>query len=250
MDTDPVVLIAVLKNKKDLNILLKKHWYRIPVSNSPRKKAEYIAFYQPALFGKNGSCISYYGKIKNISIFKRKEILPSECGHHKADNNYYKMEVSDIKKLPKPVKNKHKMRISFGFTCLDKLMKAESINQLFDVMPIESILAENLDKNKINASREHIFFLPDKKIYRLDFAVFCKKGPLNIECDGEKWHSVRSQRLKDAKRDKILRNYGWKVLRLKEKDIVNNIDNCMNKISGSIKGLGGLSCKDNYCKER
>ena len=66
-----------------------------------------------------------------------------------------------------------------------------------------------------------------------------KNGLLNIECDGEKWHSIRSQRLKDSLRDRNLRKEGWSILRLKEKDIVNNLQKCIDRIEKKMEGLGG-----------
>ena len=222
-----------------MNILLEKNWYRIPISHAPKRKADYIVFYQPSLFGKNGSCIRYYGKIKDFSIVKRKEILPDEYDHPRINEDYYKIKFKNINRLSTPIRNRNRMRISFGFTTLSKFIKAKDITQLFDVIPIEEIVSKNFKKFKINASREHIFYMHDSKRYRLDFVVFCKKGPLNIECDGEKWHSIRSQKLRDIARDRTLKKAGWTVLRLKEKDIVNDIEKCMKKVREFIKKLGG-----------
>ena len=57
MSKDGIVLVGVLKNKRDLGILLQKHWYRIPVRYLPKKKFDYIAFYQPLVFGRRGKRI-------------------------------------------------------------------------------------------------------------------------------------------------------------------------------------------------
>ena len=240
-----IVLIGVLKNRRDLSILLKKKWYRIPSLYAPRRKSEYIAFYQPSVFGKRGQCIRYYARIKSCDVVKREWILPWEPDHPRADEDYYRVNLAEIKKLPHPIINKKGLRISFGFTTLKKLLKARTVMEVFDVPPIEEMVADALAKRGIKFSREHIFFLPSGKKYRLDFVIFCpvglddKNGLLNIECDGEKWHSRRYQRLKDLARDRDLKREGWTILRLKEKDIVNNLGKCVDRIESKMKDFGG-----------
>lgn len=237
------VLIGVLKTKRDLSILLKNHWYRIPLFYSPKIKARYIAFYQPASFGKSGSCIRYYAKIHNYKIVKRKELLPDEYDHPYQEEDYYKIIFSKICKLPKPILNKNRVRVSFGFTTLEKLLNAEGlaeakdITQLFDIHPLERILEIELKKRNIKFFNEYNVYLATGKRYRLDFAIFCKKGCINIECDSSKWHSIKSQRIRDIQRDKELKKSGWIVLRLTENEIINNIDKCIKKINRNIENL-------------
>lgn len=45
------VLVAVIKRKKDLEILKKRHWYRIPVKSAPKGRADYLAPYLSRGFG-------------------------------------------------------------------------------------------------------------------------------------------------------------------------------------------------------
>ena len=35
--TDKIVLVGVLKDRRDLHILLTQHWYRIPASQAPAR---------------------------------------------------------------------------------------------------------------------------------------------------------------------------------------------------------------------
>ena len=234
-----IVLVGILKDKRDLNILLKKKWYRVPLFYAPKRRADYIAFYQPTSFGETGGCINYYAKIRNCEIVKRKNLLPYEYDHPYTDENYYKIKFSRIKKLSNPILNKNRMRISFGFTTLGKLFSAKDIVELFDVQPLEKIVCLALKKRNMKVSREHIFYLTNGKRYRLDFAIFCKKGYLNIECDSEKWHSQKSQIHKDIIRDRELKKEGWTILRLNEREIIKNIKKCIDKVEENIKKLGG-----------
>ena len=235
-----IVLIGVLKNRRDLKLLLKKKQYRIPALSMPRRKAGYIAFYQPSALGRQGRMIKRYARIINCEIVKRKFIVPGEPDHPRADDDYYLLSLDDICELHSPVRNKSRTRVTFGFTTVAKLLKARTVLELFDVPPIEDLLSKALAEGRIKALKEHTFSLPGRKKYRLDFAVFCRKGLLDIECDGEKWHLRKTQAKKDAERDRALRNEGWAILRLKEREIVGNIDRCMDRIKRKISSLGGL----------
>lgn len=225
------VLLAVLKNKRDLGILKKHLWYRIPLSKRPRREIEYIAFYQPLAFAKNGSCIRYYARIESTSVVKRIELLPDELSHPNANKNYLKITFKKLNMLRQKITNRNRMRIAFGFTSLNKLLKAREVIELFGVPPIEKILAKVLKKENIRAIRQCIVKTPARKKYVLDFAIFGKNRPLNIECDGEKSHSLRSQRLKDIKRDRDLKKMGWQVLRLKDKEIIGETSGYIKKIT-------------------
>jgi len=74
-------------------------------------------------------------------------------------------------------------------------------------------------------------FYPVRSGFILDFAFPERK--LGIECDGEQWHSVGNRR--DRFRDSMLRRGGWKVLRFREKEIINNIWKCVDKIEFEIR---------------
>lgn len=51
-----------------------------------------------------------------------------------------------------------------------------------------------------------------------------------IYCDGDYWHSLEKTRERDLKQTKILQENGYKVFRLKERDIKQNVSLCMNNI--------------------
>lgn len=112
------VLVGVLKSKKDLRLLLREHWYRIPVAFLPRRAFTHIAFYQPAIFGKQGKRIIYFARVIGKEKFTRAALLPSEPNHPRASDEYVKFSFSSVQKLSQPVKNIIPRRVSFGFTTL------------------------------------------------------------------------------------------------------------------------------------
>lgn len=102
----PYVLVGVLKTKHDKKILLEKKWYRIPLDRAPRRKPKFLAFYQGASFKDSGERIELYGRIKYWRIKKRREILPQEKKHPRAEKPYLQFFLSRVSKLRKPVLNR------------------------------------------------------------------------------------------------------------------------------------------------
>ncbi|MEA2081196.1 MAG: DUF559 domain-containing protein [Elusimicrobiota bacterium] len=218
----PDVLIGVLKTKRDRDILLVKKWYRIPLDRAPRRKPKFLAFYQSASFKDSGERIELYGRIKYWRLRKRKDILPGEKKHSRANKLYLQFFFSRVSRLRKPVLNRGRVRISFGFTSLEKLRQCRNIRGLFDIVPMDDILAATLKKNKIDFKREFVIKRKNGKIFRLDFGLPSKQGNIDVECDGYRWHSQKQQRIKDKLRDKELRRLGWKIIRISEKELLKN----------------------------
>ncbi len=233
-----IVLVCVLKDRRDLRILLKENWYRIPVAYLPRRKFTHLAFYQPAEFGRFGKRIQYYARISGSQTARRIDLLPRERNHPRAHDDYLRIEVAWVKKLECPIKNIIPRRVSFGFTSLKSLLKAGDILELYGVSPTEQIVERGLKRLGIKTERELTVSKRGKR-YRLDLAVFCKNGRIAIECDNLKAHSDGVQLGKDKLKDEFLRRNGWHVIRLKESDITERLDACLVLVKKSVAGLGG-----------
>jgi very-short-patch-repair endonuclease len=236
---EQTVLVGVIKNERDLNILLTKNWYRIPVANSPNLQFIYLAFYQPALFGKQGKSIRYYARVLNYKIAKRKDLLPDEPEHPRALDYYFQFFTGKIEKLSQPVKNIIPRRVSFGFTTLDRLLKSKNILQLYGVAPTEQIMEKGLKRAGIKVKPQHYILINNKKRYRLDLAIFCKQGAIAIECDNKKAHSGKYQQKKDRAKNTFLRRHGWIIVRLQECKIIFDLEGCVSKVKSTVQKLGG-----------
>jgi very-short-patch-repair endonuclease len=228
------VLVGVLKSKDDLGILLKHRWYRIPAAHLPERKFKYLAFYQPASFGKNGKRIAYYARVLRKKTVKRIKLLPKEPGHPRANDDYLKIEFSKIIKLTPAVKNIVPRRITFGFTDLKTLHSAGNILELYGVSPTEQIVEKQLKKNGIKTVKEFCVSKNGRR-YRIDLAIFSKNGKVAVECDNLKAHGTKKQIRKDKIKDSFLRRNGWRVVRLKERDIIERIDRCIKKITKAMQ---------------
>ena len=77
--------------------------------------------------------------------------------------------------------------------------------------------------------------------YRLDFALFDQHGDdllaLDVEVDGRYWHTDAkgTKRTRDVRRDECLEAAGWKVLRLWDDEIRNDLEKCLDRIERAIE---------------
>jgi len=84
--------------------------------------------------------------------------------------------------------------------------------------------------------KEEIYFCEQFPIrgkygYQLDFAIPDLK--IDIETDGKHWHKKGNSH--DRKRNWVLRNQGWKVLRFTCDELKKDIDICIAKIKETIE---------------
>ena len=236
---ESLVLVGVINRRKDMEILLEKRWYRIPVRYAPRQKPAYLAFYQTRVFGKEGGAIWYYARVKSSYVVRRLRLLPDEKKHPRARDYYYRLNLDKVRRTPRIIRNDSRRRISFGFTTMVKLKSSERICQLFDIVPLEDIMRQALQERGLRAVHEHCLMAGGRCRYRLDFAIFCRRGKIALECDNEKWHSTRERRVRDKTRDRYLKKHGWTVLRLRGGEIQEKMDDCLKRIEKAVSRLGG-----------
>ena len=199
----------------------------------------YLAFYQPTSFGRQGKRIQYYAPVLDYKVIKRSDLLPKELEHPRAKDYYLQIHVGKIEKLSQLIRNIIPRRISFGFTTLNHLLKSKDILQLYNVTPTEPMIEDGLKEAGIKAIPQY-YVKGEGKRYCLDFAVFCQRGKIAIECDNKKAHSILAQKKKDRIKNAFLKRHGWTVIRLREDDIVSNLKACIVRIKKAVRKLGGL----------
>ncbi|MDO8804990.1 MAG: DUF559 domain-containing protein [Elusimicrobiota bacterium] len=237
---EKTALIAVLRAPRDLAIAAEDRWYRIPLRKAPRGGFTHIAFYQPACFKAAGKRIACYAEVAGCSTWRRIDILPDEPGHPGALQLYVKYSLGPLIKLPREILNTSGSRVSFGYAPLRRLGQAEDILGVFNVVPVENMMCAALKAAGLGFRREHVILRGGKVKYRLDFALFCKRGKLDIECDGRCCHSTPGQHAKDAARDKWLKRFGWATLRFGEHEVLHNAKVCVGEIKTAVRSLGGV----------
>jgi very-short-patch-repair endonuclease len=200
----------------------------------------YIAFYQTKVFGDEKWSINYWAEIKNIRTVERLELLPHEDDHPRANDQYYKIEMGDLKRLPNPIVSKRGRRIVFIPTTLEKFKAAKEINDLFHESPLEDKLWYEFKESGIDAERQY-YIAEEREKYCLDFAIFCEEGKIDVECNGDTWHSQPEDVSRDKDRSNFLTSRGWSVLRFTTKRINDSMSDCLDKVKDTINTLGGIS---------
>jgi very-short-patch-repair endonuclease len=242
MQKEPA-LVGIVPRKNLWEIIQKEGWYHIPVESAPKNSSliEYLAFYFPAVFGKKLQYkVNYYAKVKKVDVVKRIQLFPDEPEHKRAHKDYFQFHLEEIRKLPKPIPSKRWRRIVHIPTSRQKLFTAGEINDLYDTSPLEEKMYIEMKKRQIDAERQ-VFVRVGGQVYCLDFGVFCCKGDIDIECDGERYHILPEALDRDRERNNRLTSFGWHVLRFSGKEINRTLRNCFGIIERTINNLGGLN---------
>ncbi len=132
-------LVGIVTRRKDWELVRSEHWYRIPLSTAPAGLAtiRYLAFYQTRVFGEEKWAVNWYASVRGITRTKRIDLLPDEPSHRRAGAEYYRVEVGELRRLPNAIPSRRWRRIVFIPTSLERLLRAQEINDLFKTSPIE-----------------------------------------------------------------------------------------------------------------
>jgi len=126
-----LILVAVMKEPRDLEIARLLGWYRIPLRSAPKVVAvDYLAFYQTAAFGEEKWRIQYIASVRGHELTTRLELLRDEPDHPSAYQEYYKIQIGPLERLPQPVLAKSWRRITFLYTTGEHLLSARTLNDL------------------------------------------------------------------------------------------------------------------------
>jgi very-short-patch-repair endonuclease len=239
------LLVAILNDSGDLDILRTQGWYRIPVASVEkwllhRWPPRWLAWYQTKNFGAEAYAVRYFGEVHDIRIVPRQQLFPEYRNDPKAHHRYYQLFVKSIETLPQPIFSRRLRRIVFIPTTWNKFFKAAEVNDLYDESPLEDRLWAEFKRHQIPAERQE-FVIAREHDYALDFAIYCAKGKLDVETDGDFWHANSEKAAQDNLRDNDLKTAGWRVLRFNTKQIQEQMfDYCIQTITQNIDGFGGL----------
>ena len=126
-----LVLVAVLKQPRDLEIARLLGWYRIPLRSAPKVvSVDYLAFYQTGAFGSEKWRIQYIAPVRGHELTTRAELLQEEADHPYAKHEYFKIQLGPLINLPRPILAHKWRRITFFYTTGEYLLKAQAIHDL------------------------------------------------------------------------------------------------------------------------
>lgn len=126
------VLVGVIKRKRDFDTLQREHWYRIPHKRAPQGiDAEYIAFFMSRAFKAQNGGIHYYARRTGMELVRRRDLVPGEAEHPRADDWYHKLQIGELRPKEPPVLNSDRRAVSFIHTTWDRFEVARTIADLY-----------------------------------------------------------------------------------------------------------------------
>lgn len=222
------VLVAVVNNPDDLRRAASSGWYRIPQRRAPRRLgADYLAFYQTGAFGAQDEArtVTYYAPTRRYHLLARRDLLPDEPDHPRADEFYFRIDIGPLQRLAQPVPAEKYHRVTFIHTTLERLLTAQDVADLF--------LKEDPFETLWRALREHRLRPLKNRIVGeqpVDIALRARGGYLGINCREEgATQEVRPVATSDR----------WELLHLSTLRIQQDLPGCLRQIGAALIHLGG-----------
>jgi hypothetical protein len=236
------VLVAVVNNPDDLRHAAAEGWYRIPQRHAPRRiGADYLAFYQTGAFKGQleAQCIAYYAATRRYRLLTRRELLPEEAAHPRANDYYYRIEIAPFQRLESPIPSASMRRITFIYTSLDRLLQAQDVRELYLPDDPFETLWQALRSNRLRPLQNRI--AGDRP---LDITLRARGGYLGIRCTaGEGSDPAMSEApaavaLSPGSQAHLLPER-CELLSLPMGKIQNDLDGCLRQIGAALLNLGG-----------
>ncbi len=222
------VLVAVVNNPEDLRRAASEGWYRIPQRRAPpRLGADYLAFYQTGAFKEQSEAqtVTWYAPTRRYRLLTRRELLPTEADHPRANDYYYRIELGPLQRLPQPVPASTFVRVTFIHTTLDRLLGATDVKELFRQDDPFDTLWQALREHRLRPLKNRI--VGDQPV---DITLRARGGYLGINCVEES--SVHEPRL-PTQRER------WEVMHLANTRIQQDLPGCLRQIGAALINLGG-----------
>jgi hypothetical protein len=124
---------------------------------------DYLAFYQPSAFGDRGGQVEYVAEVRGHELTTRGELLRDESDHPRAGEEYYKLQLGALEKLPQPIHADKWKRLTFLYSTGEYLLNAKTLNDLVVEGEERQLLWHNLRER---AERDQLYKvdLPDVDI--------------------------------------------------------------------------------------
>ncbi len=126
------VLVVFVPQPRDMEIVRLLGWYRIPLRSAPKVvEVDYLAFYQPASFGKDHRWqIEHFAALRGYELVRRADLFRDEADHPRAQEEYFKMQVGALQTLPAPILAGNVRRLTFLYTTGALFRTAETVADL------------------------------------------------------------------------------------------------------------------------
>jgi hypothetical protein len=218
---DAPVLVVLVNNRTDWAHVVERGWYRIPLKHMPNPvAASYLAFYQSRVFGADAFRVRFYAPVLRYRLATRRELLPDQPDHPRADEQYYRVEVGPLVELAYPVPSRRLRRITFIPTTLRRLEEADEINDLWLGDDVEEMLWSLFRDAGLKAERR-LEIGEGKHRYVVPLAVpDGEGGGVAVFCDEQTRPATLG---------------GWRVLGVPPSEIRGAPDACVERVRTALK---------------
>lgn len=159
-DSD-LILVCFVPTPRDLEIARVLGWYRIPLRTAPKVvSVDHLAFYQPASFGEGGNRISTTAPVRGHELTTRAELIKDEADHPRAAEEYYRIQVGSLERLPRPILADKWRRITFLYTTGEYLVRARTVQDLVVESDERALLWRSL-RERAGSAQQYQTDLPD-----------------------------------------------------------------------------------------
>lgn len=222
------VLVVVVNNAEDLRRAAAEGWYRIPQRRAPRRiGADYLAFYQTGAFKEQDEAqtVTYFAPTRRYRLVTRRELLPDEASHPRADDYYFRIEIGPLQRLERPIPAARYRRVTFIHTTLDRLLTAQDVVDLFRKDDPFETLWHALREHRLRPLKNRL--IGEQPV---DIALRARGGYLGIRCvEDAATHENRPPLLADR----------WELVEIPSAEITQNLNNCLRQIGAALIRLGG-----------
>ncbi len=177
-----LILVGILPAQRDLEIARLLGWYRIPLKSSPKVvDVDYLAFYQTSAFGEADRWqIQYVAEVRGHELVTRQELFRDEPDHPRAREEYYKIQVGPLLRLPDPVLADRWRRLTFLYTTGEYLNRARTLNDLVVETEERTILWKSLRERALHAGERSSYHTDDLPEMAADPALLAFLGGLDL----------------------------------------------------------------------
>jgi hypothetical protein len=151
---------------RDLEIARLLGWYRIPLRRAPKVvDVDYLAFYQTGAFGEaNRWRIEYLAEVRGHELTTRLHMFGDEPDHPRAKEEYYRISLGPLIRLPQPILAGRWRRVTFLYTTGAYLRNAREINDLVVHSEERQILWRSLRERAMQSGQYQAADLPEMQI--------------------------------------------------------------------------------------
>lgn len=156
-------LVAIIPNQRDFDIARLLGWYRIPLKTAPKViSVDYLAFYQTAAFNESERWrISWIAPVIGHELTTRRDLLTEEIDHPRVDEEYFKLQLGPLHRLPNPILTEKWRRITFFYTTGRHLKQAKTVNDLVVHDEERDLLWHSLRERALKANEYKADQLPE-----------------------------------------------------------------------------------------